>query len=354
MADTFLLYGSTGFTGDLIARLAVERGLRPILAGRSRDKLAAQAKELGLDYRAVSLDDAAGLDRALSDVPVALHAAGPYIYTSRPMADACLRSGVHYLDITGELSVYEALAARASEARARSVMLLPGVGFDVVPTDCLALHLKRRLPTATHLTLAFQTRGPARMSRGTALSGLEMAPSGGKVRRDGRLVMVPLAAKTRMIDFGRGPVKAVQMPWGDIFTAYYSTGIPNIEDYMALLPRAIDALRVARYARPLLKLSPVRAVLKRAVRAQPAGPTAEQRARSSVAVWGEVTDDKGGRAVARMTGPEPGYTWTPMLALAAVGRVLAGEAPPGYQTPASAYGPDFVLETEGVTREDVA
>ncbi|MFN8483442.1 MAG: saccharopine dehydrogenase NADP-binding domain-containing protein [Anaerolineae bacterium] len=353
MGDTFLLYGSTGFTGDLTARLAVTRGLRPILAGRSRDKLAAQAAELDLDYRVVSLDDAAGLDRALADVPVVLHCAGPYVHTSRPMADACLRTGAHYLDITGELSVYAALAARDQEARVRKVMLLPGVGFDVVPSDCLALHLKERLPTATRLALAFQMRGPARMSRGTALSGVEMAPGGGRVRRDERLVQVPLAAKTRQIDFGRGPVEAAQFPWGDVFTAYYSTGIPNIENYIALPKSAIRGLRLARYSQPLLKLSPVRSLLKRAIRAQPAGPTAEQRARTRVVVWGEVTDDKGGRAVARMSGPEPGYTWTPMLALTVVERVLAGDAPPGYQTPGSAYGADLPLGPEGVAREDV-
>ena len=153
MPSGFLLYGANDFVGDAIARLAVQHGLQPILAGRDPAKIERQANELGVAHRVFRLDDSVTLDQALSEVLVVLHCAGPYLYTSKPMLEGCLRTGTHYLDLTGEIPVYEALAARDAQAKAHGVMLLPGTGFDVVPTDCLAVHLKHRLPSATRLTL---------------------------------------------------------------------------------------------------------------------------------------------------------------------------------------------------------
>lgn len=350
MAFTFLLYGATGYVGEVAARVALEYGLRPILAGRDAVNLRRQAAELGVEYRVSGLDDPNILDQALKDVSVVLHCAGPYLNTSKPMVDACLRTGVHYLDLTGEIPVYEALAARDTEARARGIMLLPGVGFDVVPTDCLAVHLKDRLQSATRLTLAFQTEGPAGLPPGTQRTSIELIPYGNRVRRNGRLELPDRVQKTRMIDFGKGPLQAARLTWGDVFTAFYSTGIPNIEVY-AVLPEAARRLLAAFvYLRPILKFALMRNFLKHWV--QP-GPSADQRARTVTHVWGEVEDDQGRRAVARLHGPEAGVIWTTRAALAAVKKVLIGNAPPGFQTPAMAYGADFVLECKGVTREDL-
>jgi short subunit dehydrogenase-like uncharacterized protein len=266
------------------------------------------------------------------------------------MAEACLRTGTHYLDLTGEIPVYEALAARHAQAKARGVMLLPGIGFDVVPTDCLAVHLKHRLPSATRLTLAFHGEGPAGLPPGTQRTMIELIPYGDRVRRDGRLEPPEQATKTRMVDFGRGPVEATRLTWGDVFTAYYSTGIPNIEDY-AVLPGAVRRQMAALgYLRPLFKLAVMRDLLKREVKP---GSTADERSRTFTHVWGEVEDDQGRRAAARLHGPEAGVIWTARAALAAVRKVLAGNASPGFQTPALAFGADFVLEAEGVTREDL-
>jgi short subunit dehydrogenase-like uncharacterized protein len=348
-----LVYGSTGYTGNLIAHLAAKRGLNPILSGRNADKVTAQAADLGVDARPFQLDDQSAIVDSLADVSVVLHCAGPYIHTYAPMVAACLQVGAHYLDLTGEIPVYQAIARLDEAARARNVMLLPGAGFDVVPTDCLAAYLKSRLPEASHLTLAFFMVGPARTSRGTSKSTVEMLPQGGMVRRNGELVRVPLGVATRQIDFGRGPVKSLQIPWGDVFTAWYSTGIPNIETYIGLPGVPQMALTGLRVLHPMLALQGVRSLLKAIIDRQPAGPTADQRARSSTIVWGEITDPYGGKAVARLYGPEGGYTWTPMIALTIAERALAGDAPSGYQTPARAYGPDFILETGNVTREDV-
>jgi short subunit dehydrogenase-like uncharacterized protein len=283
-------------------------------------------------------------------VPMVLHCAGPYLHTSKPMVEACLRTGTHYLDLTGEIPVYKDIASRDAEAKSRGSMLLPGVGFDVVPTDCLAVHLKKRLPSATHLTLAFQEEGPAGLPPGTQRTTIALIPYGDYVRRNGRLERPEETSKTRLIDFGKGPILATRLTWGDIFTAYRSTGIPNIEDYAVLPKSARQQLSMLASLRPLFKTAFMQNFLKRGVKP---GPTAEMRDRTSTIVWGEVKDDQGRKAAARLHGPEAGVVWTARAALAAVRKVLAGDALPGFQTPALAYGADFVLECEGVTREEL-
>jgi short subunit dehydrogenase-like uncharacterized protein len=351
MSAGLLLYGANGYVGEAAARLAVAQGLRPVLAGRDAAKIAPLAAELGLEARAFRLDDAAAADAALRGTALVLHLAGPYKYTSRPMVDACLRAGAHYLDITGEIPVFEALAARDAEAKARGVMLLPAVGFDVVPTDCLALHLKQRLPSATRLTLAFRSMGRGGLPPGTQRTMIELIPFGDRVRRGGRLVEPEPGEVSRSVDFGQGPVEAVRFTWGDVFTAYYSTGIPDIEVYVVLPEAVLRQRALLARLRPLLRLAPLRALLKRGVRP---GPTAEARARTTMHVWGEVEDAAGRWAAARVHGPEAGLVWTTRAALAVVHKVLAGRFSPGFQTPARVYGADLVLECEGVTREDLA
>lgn len=351
MSASFLLYGAYGYVGEAAARLAVAQGLKPVLAGRDAARIAPLAAELGLEARAFRLDDPAAADEALRGLPLVLHLAGPYKYTARAMVDACLRAGAHYLDITGEIPVFAELAARDAEAKARGVMLLPAVGFDVVPTDCLAVHLKQRLPSATRLTLAFQSVGRSGLPPGTQRTMIELIPFGDRVRRDGKLVVPERGEALRSVDFGQGPVQAVRLTWGDVFTAYYSTGVPNIEVYVVLPEAARRQRALVQRLRFLLRLAPLRALLKRGVRP---GPSAEARARTVTHVWGEVEDTAGRKAAARLHGPEAGLVWTTRAALAVVRKVLAGKFSPGFQTPAKVYGPDLVLECEGVTREDLA
>src|SRR5260370_21012248 len=333
MGSPCLIYGANGYTGALTARMAAARGQRPILAGRNAREVERLGRELGLPSRVFALDDPRKVDAGLEGVTVVLPCAGPFSRTAKPMAEACLRTQVHYLDITGEAEVFESLAARNAEARTAGVMLLPGSGFDVVPSDCLAAHLKRRLPTARRLTLGFQARG--RLSRGTATTMAENFHRGGLMRRDGVLTRVPAAWKTRPIDFGRGPVTAMTIPWGDVSTAFHSTGIPDIEVYTPASVSLRVAARLSRYARPLLASGPVQRFLKSRIRSGAPGPTDAERARGKCLLWGEVEDASGRRVVSRLRTPE-GYTTTALAALAIVERVLAGEARPGLPEPAPA------------------
>ena len=225
-------------------------------------------------------------------------------------------------------------------------MLLPGVGFDVVPSDCLALHLKERLPSATRLSLAFEGLGG--VSRGTAKTALESF-LGGAVRKNGKIVSVPAAHKTRRVDFGEGPRQTVTIPWGDVATAYYSAGAPNIEVYMAAPARLVWAMRASRYLNPLLKAGPVQRFLEARIQGGPAGPDERTREGGRTLLWGEVTDAAGGRAEARLRTPE-GYKLTVLTSLLILEKVLVGDVKPGFQTPATAYGAELVLELDGVER----
>ena len=345
-----LIYGSNGYTGRLIVEQAVASGLQPILAGRDAEAVRTQALRCGLQHRAFPLHDRATVSAGIADATIVMHCAGPFSRTSTPMANACLAAGIHYLDITGEIAVFEALAARDAEARAAKVMLLPGVGFDVVPSDCLAAHLVRRLPTANRLTLAFEARGG--ISRGTASTMIDGAGEGGTVRRGGIIERVPAAWRTRRVDFGSGRTEVTTIPWGDVSTAFHSTGVGNIEVYTAMPSLARALLLATRPLGWLLRRHGVRALLGRMARRGSPGPTQRARAREQSRLWGEATDRAGHRVVSRLTTPQS-YALTALTAVAAITAILGGAARPGFQTPSRVFGADFILGIPGVRREDV-
>ena len=349
--SNFLIYGSYGYTGQLIVDQAMKNGLHPVLAGRSESKLRAQAGKYNLDYRAFSLSETTKLDSALLEVDAVLHCAGPFVHTYRHMAEACLRTKRHYVDISGEIPGFEAIAAMDAQAKESGIMMLPGGGFDVVPTDCLAAHLKQRLPDATHLRLFLRGVG-AGVSRGTAKSAIENMHRQGMIRRDGKLMQVPPVWKALMQDFGRGPVRVISVGWGDVSTAYYSTGIPNIETYMSF-PQAINNFMYnMRTIGPLLYNRVAKTILKAIMNLYPPGPSEDRRMKAFATMIGEVTNEQGGRAVSKLRTRE-GYTFTAQVTVEIMKRILNGEYKPGFQTPSLAFGPDFVLQFDGVTREDV-
>lgn len=349
MTANFLIYGANGYTGGLITRYAVERGLSPIIAGRNEAAIKELAERDGLEFRVFSLDDVAKLDVALDEVEMVIHCAGPFSLTSRQMGEACLRTKTHYTDITGEIAVFEACAAADQKARDAGIMVMPGVGFDVVPSDCLAMHLKNRLPSATHLTLAFY--GMGRISHGTQSTMVMNVGKGGAVRRDGNIMPVPAAWRTREIDFGNGVVKTgVTIPWGDVSTAYHSTGIPNIEVYTVAPASALKAMKLSRYLGWLMATGPVQKYLQSKIK--PGGPSDEERAKGKTLLWGEASDDDGNRVETRMQCPE-GYTTTALAALNITEKILAANFTTGFQTPAKAYGANLILGLDGVERQDV-
>jgi len=345
MTDTrWMIYGANGYTGRLIAQLAHRQGLTPLLAGRSETTVAGLAQELNLEYRVFSLDDPAAIAKHLQDVALVLHCAGPFSATSAPMVAACLQSRTHYLDITGEIEVFEHTHDCHDQAQAAGVVLCSGVGFDVVPTDCLAATLKAALPDAQYLALGFDSRSG--LSPGTTKTALEGLPQGGRVRRDGRIVPVPLAYKTRRIDFGNGEKNAMTIPWGDVVTAYYSTGIPNIEVYCPTSRRIIAWSRRLNPIRAVFGWSLVQRLLKNRITRRVIGPDEAQRERFPTYVWGEVSNAAGVTKTARIKTAN-GYDVTCYGALAVVTRLLEQSPAGGSYTPAQLMGADLLTRLPG-------
>jgi short subunit dehydrogenase-like uncharacterized protein len=335
-----LIYGASGYTGRLIAREAVRRGMRPILAGRRAETFAPLAQELGCATRVFALDRPEDIARSLDDVSAVAHCAGPFSATARPMMDACIAARTHYLDITGEIDVIEAAHERHERAAAARIAMMPAVGFDVVPSDCLAATLAAELPGATHLQLAFT--GSGGFSPGTAKTMVEGLPHGGRARIDGRLVKVPTAWKTREIPFRHGTQTGVTIPWGDVASAYYSTGIPNIEVYLAdpgFKPKHMQRLR---WLLPLVGIGFVQAGLKRFIERRVPGPSDRVREKSRSSLWGRV-EDADGNSVEATLETLGGYPLTVLTTIAILEKVLAGEGPNGYATPSMAFGKDFIF-----------
>jgi short subunit dehydrogenase-like uncharacterized protein len=348
--ERWLVYGATGYTGKLVVEEARRRELEPIVAGRSAEKCRTLAEPGRLHWRAFPLDEPAALARAIEDVTCVLHVAGPFSATAGPMLEACLATGTHYLDVTGEIDVFERVAGLDERARAAGVMLLPGVGFDVVPSDCLAAHVAARLPGARRLRLGFSGLGG--VSRGTARTMSEALGEGTRVRRGGRIEMLPAGSLVREFDFGEGPKRCVAISWGDVATAFHSTGIPDIETYFPATA-SIEAISAAsRHLGGALQNQAGKGLLTRLFERLPEGPTPEQRASHPSTLLAEVEDDRGGRAAARLTTPN-GYTLTAQAAVEIAARVAGGEAKPGFQTPSRAFGADFVLGLPGCARTDL-
>ncbi|MFI7211481.1 saccharopine dehydrogenase family protein [Micromonospora maritima] len=347
--STLIIYGATGYVGRLVARLAVDRGLRPVLAGRDQGRLAA----LGLDtpVHACALDDPAGLDRLLGDASVLLNLAGPFARTQRPLVDACLRTRTHYLDLSGEAAEFLSVRQRHADLAAAGVMAMPGVGFGVVPTDAMAVHLAHRLPGARRLELSFVTTG--RVSRGTLATLTAGMACVGLQRRDGRLVPARAAAETRQVTDGTTRTRVVTNPWrADVVSAAESTNVPDVATFFAVP----GPLRLALRAAPAVPWLVGSAVARRARAALlgrlPEGPTAAQLDAGRTLVHGLARDDAGTVVEAALTGPDA-YRYSAHTAVELLARTAAGEAPPGFRTPAEVHGPAIALTTPGTALRDL-
>jgi short subunit dehydrogenase-like uncharacterized protein len=335
-----LIYGANGYTGRLIARLAVERGLKPTLAGRNHQAIAQLAAALGCPAISFGLHQNARVAEHLQGFAAVMHCAGPFSQTARVMMEACIAAGADYLDITGEIDVILLAAELSSRAKHAGVSLLPAVGFDVVPSDCLAAMLAERLPTARVLQLAFS--GGGGLSPGTAKTMFESLPYGGRVRIEGKIRDVPAAYKTMEIPFRSGKRFGMTIPWGDVASAYYSTGIPNIEVYTAVSPKQVARIRRMRFLLPLMGFRPVQWFGKRRIEKNVKGPSDAVRLREGSSLWGRVSDDQG-TAVSATLETLSGYELTAQTAVASLERVLAGGIGKGYLPASQAFGKQFIL-----------
>ncbi len=345
-SKTFLLYGANGYTARLIAREAASFGLTPILAGRSRGAIEAMASDLDLPFRCFALEDKAALESALREVKVVMHCAGPFIHTARPVVEACISTGTHYLDINGDITCFELVKKYGEAAAKANVMLMPGTGFDVVPTDCLALKLKKAMPDATSLRIAFASLGST-LSHGTATTMAGKLGEGGARRENGRIVRAPLGQHAMTVDFGSKKRFVMSIPWGDVSTAYHTTGIPNIETFTAVPQEYHRIMKAQGLFNWLLRTSMMRGYIQKKIDKRPAGPNDDTLKNGRSLVWAAATNEQGGKIEARLEGPE-GYDLTWRASLLILKKVLSGDLKSGYQTPAACYGEHLVEEVPGV------
>jgi short subunit dehydrogenase-like uncharacterized protein len=323
-AKSWVLYGAAGYTGALIAQHAQECGHRPVLAGRNATAVTALAEKLDLPHLTLRLDDATELAAALAGVDLVLNVAGPFLNTAAPLAEACINAGAHYLDISNELQVFRALYDLHQRAEAADITIIPGVGFGVVATNCLALYVSNAVGGAQHLEVATRA-ATAQAGPGVAVTRQENLPYGGWLREKGQLRSLELGTGITTLTFPDGPSPIMPVPTGDLEAAFQATDAPNIIAYTAIAaPAVVDGGK-----------SDV----------EPGGP---QTYRSFG--WARGTNADGTTAQAWLQTGES-YAFTAAASIRAVEEALAGSLR-GALSPAAAFGVDFALTIPGTTRTD--
>lgn len=351
LVKDIILYGATGYTGGLIAAEARRTGTPVLLAGRNARELARISKAVGFAAVATRLDDGAGLEGLLRPGRVVLNAAGPFSRTAN-LARQAIMAGCDYVDICGEVDALAEVLSLDTLARKQSVTVLAGAGFDVVPSDCLAMYIKDRLPALVRLEFGF--RLPAAMSRGTLRMMSEAASNGVVIRREGKPVKLPVAdmRTARMFYFDDGPAPCLPVRWGDVATAAFSTGATDVGAWLGGAPYRVLAPIGARLAQRGMP-APLTWATERAIRLLPKGPSARQRRTGVCRIAVRGVAASGAAVAAAMTTPDA-YDLTAQTALDAALRVARGGTVPGAQTPAMAFGADYALTFAGVKRVDVS
>jgi short subunit dehydrogenase-like uncharacterized protein len=322
MQKTWMLYGAAGYTGSLIATRAVECGHRPVLAGRNAPALSVLAERLGLAHCVLDLGDPVALQVALGDVDLVLNAAGPFLHTAVPLARACLSARVHYLDISNELQVFRALYDLDEEAERVGVSIIPGVGFGVVATNCLARHVSELVGGANQIEVASRVTS-AQSGPGAAATMRENLPYGGWIRQGGQLFPQEFFTGVTTIGFPDGPCEAMPVPTGDLEAAFHATGAPDVVAF-AVSPPARDAT----------------------------GSEDEGALPSTFRSfgWARASGSDGSVAEAWLqTGDS--YMFTAAASIRAVEETIAG-SPPGALSPAAAFGADFAFTIPDTSRID--
>jgi short subunit dehydrogenase-like uncharacterized protein len=343
---SWLIYGASGYTGGLLARAATARGMRPTLAGRSRESVESLGKELGCETRTMSLDDPY-LARSLEGFGCVLLAAGPFSRTSSRMLAACSSARCHYLDLAGELEVIGACYASHFAACAAGIAVIPAVGFSVVPMDCVAVELATAIECPVALELAFEGY---ELSPGTAKTYAEAMALGTARRVNGRLERAPLSWELVPIPFKSGTQQALRVPYGELVSCHRSTGIANVSTFMVPHPALERLLKYGSRFAPLLRFAWAKRLSERFADRCFRGPDEASRRRRRTRIWGRISSADGSRREAFLETPEP-YQLSVATALSAVERVLAGSVRPGAWTPSQAFGANFITEVGGCTLE---
>lgn len=337
-----MIYGAYGYTGKLMVKESLKAKMSPVLAGRDSKKVLSLANEHGLEPRVFDLKDAS---KFLEDIEVVVNCAGPFSKTFSPMVEACISTKTHYIDITGEVSVFEKARNLDKAAKDAKIIICPGGGFDVVPTDCLALKLKHQMPDAVELELGFD--GFKTPSAGTAKTVLENIASGSLIRKDGELITIPSGSDTKEIDFGKGDRLAMAIPWGDLSTAYTTTSIPNIKVFTSTSRSQLKQLRNLSKVSGLLSTPWVQRIMQKLIQWKVKGPDADAREKEKGLIWGMVKNKAGETVVGRVQ-TNNGYIIAAVAPILMTQKLLSSsKLNYGHTTPALLMGEDFITQLDG-------
>ena len=342
--NKILIYGAYGYTGRLIVEECLKKGYQPLLAGRNPEKMKQYAAKVGLEFDVFDVTQKEALESWLKRGEVLIHCGGPFVHTSKEMIEACLATQTHYTDITGEYQVFDLAQTYSEQAKAKGLMLLPGTGFDVVPSDCLAKKLHESFPEADTLELAFMSKG-GRLSRGTTKTMIENMGDPQVVRRNGSYEFQIMGMSSKHIDFGAMESLAIGITWGDISAAYVSTGIPNIEVFTGTTKEQLAKVKKMGRFSFVLKSKMIKNFLKNKLDKKPDGPSEERREGSRMFLWGKASN--GSKSIEVRLSTPNGYTLTASTSVLIAEKIMNGNFKSGYQTPSTAYGKDLIAEVDG-------
>ncbi len=347
----WMLYGAYGYTGKLILEEAIKNDLNPVLAGRNSEKLISLAEKNSLEYKVFNLDDQKIINETIEGFDLVLNAAGPFNETSLPIVKGCLENSSSYMDITGEINVFEKNFSFHERARDLGIVLISGVGFDVVPSDCLIKYVSEKVENPTHLELG--VAGLGGLSGGTLKTMIKNLPYGTVVRRDGKIILQPMGKNPKEIRFmDKIQKKLYPISWGDIATAYRSTKIPNITVYMQL-PKYFNNLTgpIESLVRKILKLETVQNMIMSWIENNVEGPNEEERGSAKSYLWAKAYNENTGDSYEAWLKTLESYQLTAVSAIKCI-KKLDNSNINGALTPSQAFGKDFILEFPKTERRD--
>lgn len=335
-----MIYGANGYSAQLIIEELLKKGIKPVLSGRNWEAVSSIAQKYSCEFRIFDLTREAESYRSLDDIHTVLNCAGPFKYTAKDLIDYCLDTSTNYIDITGEIPVFAYAFGNNRKAVEKGIVILPGAGFDIIPTDCLARRLSEKLPDATSLKLGFSNK-KGRISRGTLLTTLEFIGGKGKIRKDGKIIDSPVGEYHVRIKNNKFSFYGLSIPWGDVLTSSYSTGIPDSEVYLGLPGPLFYLHPVLLLFIKLFKLNFVRKLASDYIRRNITGPDLNRRRITETYIWGRV-ENKMGRVEEEVYRILEGYDLTARGAAECAARILDGNVKPGTHTPSTAFGSNFL------------
>ncbi len=339
-SSRLMIYGATGYSAQLILEELISRNVKPVIAGRNEAGIKKIADKFCCEFRIFDLTDNTRIDGALSNIHTLLNCAGPFRMTAKELIEACLRTKTNYLDITGEIPVMHLAFSMNKRAIKNGIVILPSVGFDIIPTDCLAKRLSEKMPDATNLKLGLiNNRG--KISRGTWLTTLEFLKGPGRIRRNGNLIESPIGEYAVNVKLKNFSFSGLSIPWGDVYSSFRSTRIPDGEVYIAMSKTIVRFRKLLTLFLKVFRNEAIRNLVASYIRKNLTGPSKEERDLARTYVWGKVENAKG-ETIEEVYQVLEGYNLTAVGAAECSIRILNGSVNPGYYTPSLAFGSGFI------------